>query len=59
MKTFKIKDWKKSIPFRYYLFPLEDALNKVRKELLRMDEVGHFFHGKLTDLKEVVENFVK
>jgi len=27
--------------------------------LVKMDEVGHFFHGKLTDLKEVVENFVK
>ncbi len=27
--------------------------------LVKMDEVGHFFHGKLTDLKEVVESFVK
>ena len=50
MKTFKIKDWKKSIPFRYYLFPLEDALNKVRKELLRMDEVGHLL------IKYIVED---
>ena len=27
--------------------------------LVKVDEVGHFFHGKLTNLKEVVENFVK
>ncbi len=27
--------------------------------LIKMDEVGHFFHGKLTDLKEIVESFVK
>ena len=27
--------------------------------LIKMDEVGHFFHGKLTNLKEVIENFVK
>ena len=27
--------------------------------LIKMDEVGHFFHGKLTDLKEIIEKFVK
>ena len=27
--------------------------------LIKMEEVGHFFHGKLIDLKEVIENFVK
>ena len=27
--------------------------------LVKMEEVGHFFHGKLIDLKEVIENFIK
>jgi len=33
--------------------------NNPNLSLVKMDEVGHFFHGKLTDLKEVIENFVK
>ena len=27
--------------------------------LIKVDEVGHFFHGKLTELKGNIENFVK
>ena len=50
MKTLKIKDWREIIPFRYYLNPLEEALNNVRKELLRMDKVGHL------QIKYIVED---
>ncbi len=37
------------------------VLNRVDSDLtlVKKNNVGHFFHGKLTDLKEVVENFVK
>lgn len=51
VKTLKIKshdhinqkcvDWKEVIPYRYYLNPLEAAMNKVRMELVRMHKVGH------------------
>lgn len=50
VKTLKIEDWKEIIPFRYYLTPLEQALNKVRKELIRMHEVGHL------QIKYIVED---
>ncbi|AJC48645.1 alpha/beta fold hydrolase [Allofrancisella guangzhouensis] len=36
------------------------AINKVESDLimLKMNKVGHFFHGRLTDLKKNIENFV-
>lgn len=36
------------------------AINKVKSELVlvKMNDVGHFFHGKLISLKKVTENFV-
>ena len=46
----KIKDWKQITPFRYYLTPLEKAMTKVRKELIRMHEVGHLL------IKYIVED---
>lgn len=33
--------------------------NSPKLTLVKKDEVGHFFHGKLTDLKEIVEDFIK
>lgn len=50
VKTLKIKNWRESIPFRYYLTPLFDALTKVRNELLRMNKVGHLL------IKYIVED---
>ncbi|BCD92451.1 alpha hydrolase [Francisella halioticida] len=36
------------------------TLKRVRSDLtlVKMDEVGHFFHGKLIQLKNVIENFL-
>ena len=36
------------------------ALKTIRSDLtlVKMDEVGHFFHGKLIDLKNQIENFI-
>ena len=36
------------------------VLNKTKSDLtlIKVNEVGHFFHGKLTRLKEVIEGFV-
>ncbi|AIT09876.1 alpha/beta hydrolase [Candidatus Francisella endociliophora] len=36
------------------------TLKTVRSDLtlVKMDQVGHFFHGKLIELKTVIENFV-
>ena len=40
LETLKIKEWKKVVPFVFYLQPLEDALKKVRDELLEMHDRG-------------------
>ena len=36
------------------------VINKVKSELVlvKMNGVGHFFHGKLIVLKKVTENFI-
>ena len=36
----KIDNWRNIKPFHFYLSPLEDALNAVIKELLRMRKDG-------------------
>lgn len=38
----------------------EFVLNKVKSDLtlVKKNDVGHFFHGKLTDLKKTLEDFV-
>ena len=36
----KIENWKNIKPFHFYLQPLEDALNDVIAELLRMRKAG-------------------
>ena len=41
MKTLKIPDWKEIVPFRTYLYPLQNDLRLVRKELLEMHKRGH------------------
>jgi hypothetical protein len=50
MKTLKIKEWKESIPFRYYLNPLLESMTNVRNELMRMYKVGHL------QIKYIVED---
>jgi len=41
MSVLKIHSWKKTTPFAYYLNPLNDSINVVRKGLLKMHENGH------------------
>lgn len=40
LHVLKIDNWKNIKPFHYYLQPLEDALNAVIEELLRMRKAG-------------------
>ena len=40
LKILKIEDWKNIAPFKHYLTPLEDAITKVRKNLLKMHKDG-------------------
>ena len=37
------------------------TMKKIKSDLtmVKMNEVGHFFHGRLVDLKQVVENFLE
>ncbi|APC96876.1 alpha/beta hydrolase [Francisella frigiditurris] len=37
------------------------TMKKIKSELtlVKMNEVGHFFHGRLVDLKQVIENFLE
>lgn len=58
VKTLKIKDWEIIVPFKYYLSPLFAALNKVRKELLRMHEVGHLLVKYIVENNEDLQNFM-
>jgi hypothetical protein len=41
MKTLKIENWEKIVPFRQYLDPLDKALSEVRNILLTMEEKKH------------------
>jgi len=63
IKTLKIKDWKVITPFRYYLTPLQMALDKVRKELIRMNTVGHLLIKYIvednTELQDFMTDLVK
>lgn len=63
VKTLKIKNWRTTIPFRYYLSPLEEALSKVRKELIRMHKIGHlqikYIVEDNTELQDLMTQLVK
>lgn len=43
LKISNIPDWQECKPFYYFLTPLNDAITKVRNDLLKMDEEGHLF----------------
>ena len=41
MSVLKIHNWRNITPFAYYLNPLNNAINVVRKTLIKMHEDGH------------------
>ena len=50
IKTLKITGWKETVPFAYYLNPLDESITIVRKTLLDMHKKGHLL------IRYVVEN---
>jgi len=40
LETLKIKDWQDIPPFEYYLTPLQQKVDDVRKELIDMRNLG-------------------
>lgn len=63
LETLKIHEWKKVVPFAFYLQPLEDALKKVREELLEMHERGpllvKYFVEENDELRNRTEEMLK
>jgi hypothetical protein len=50
LKTLKIENWEKIVPFKQYLDPLDKALTIVRNRLLKMEKEGVLY------IKYIVEN---
>lgn len=40
INTLKLHNWKEIVPYEFYLTPLDNALKKVRMELVRMEKAG-------------------
>jgi len=63
LKMQKIEDWKTIKPFWYFITPLMDAINKVRKDLLTMHTNGPLMIKYIielnVDLKKNVIDMVK
>ena len=38
--TLKIKDWKETVPFAFYLHPMQKLITDVRNTLLNMEKLG-------------------
>lgn len=43
LKVLKIEKWEEIAPFKFYLQPLKDAINKLRKNLLQMEKNGNLY----------------
>jgi hypothetical protein len=50
LKTLKIENWDKIVPFKQYLDPLDKALTTVRNRLLKMEKEGILY------VKYIIEN---
>lgn len=59
----KIDNWKEVRPFEFYLTPLDDAIKKTRKNMLKMHELGHlrmsYVIEKNKELAADIEDMVK
>ena len=58
LTTLKIKDWKEIPPFEFYLNPMEEALNKVIAELLRMNKAGPLRSRYIIEDNEDLQNLI-
>jgi len=60
IKTLNIANWRDCIPFAYYLNPLNDSINTVRKSLIDMHKKGHLLiRYKLEDNEELQDQTIK
>ena len=40
IKTLKIDSWKETVPFAFYLHPMQKLITEVRNTLLNMEKLG-------------------
>ena len=63
LEILKTPDWKNIVPLQYYLQPLEDAIDAVVKELLKMHKKGplqcKYFIEKNEELMKLVCDMVR
>lgn len=63
LEILKTPDWKNIVPLQYYLQPLEDAIDAVVKELLKMHKKGplqcKYFIEKNEELMKLICDMVR
>ena len=61
--TLKIKNWKETVPFAFYLHPMAKLITDVRNTLLNMDKLGHlrikYIIEQNTELEEQIKAMTK
>jgi hypothetical protein len=57
LKVLKIHEWENCPPFKFYLNPLKDSINKVRKELLDMHKRGDLFNKYIIENNEELQKY--
>lgn len=52
LHVLKIDDWRECTPFAYYLHPLNNSINTLRKSLLKMNDDGHLLRKYIVEHNE-------
>ena len=57
--TLKIDNWKETVPFAFYLHPLQKLITEVRNTLLGIDKLGPLRIKYIIEHNEEMENQIK